>query len=108
MQEDSVRRLLEETDFVQFTTHTISTVTKLVEELSVIRNQGYAESREEFFEEAAALAFPLFSAGGQILAVYSIHSTVNRLTADTHGRFVTAGMDAARRTNTILKSLRQY
>jgi len=107
-QEDSVRRLLEGIDYVRFTTHTISTTTQLFAELSKIRRQGYAESREEFFNDAAALAFPLFAAGGQILAVYSIHSTVNRLTEDSRERFVAAGMDAARSTNSILKNLRQY
>ncbi len=108
MPENSVQRLLAGIDFVRFTAHTISTITQLVEELSTIQKQGYAESREEFFNDAAALAFPLFAAGGQILAVYSIHSTVNRLTADTRGRFVTEGKDAAQRTNAILKSIRQY
>ena len=108
MQENAVRRLLEGIDFVRFTAHTISTITQLVKELSAIRKQGYAESREEFFNDAAALAFPLFAAGGQILAVYSIHSTVNRLTADTRGQFLAAGRDAARYTNTILKNIRQY
>jgi DNA-binding IclR family transcriptional regulator len=108
MPADEVGRLLEQTEFVKFTDHTITDSGKLFEELTKIRRQEYAESREEFFNDAAALAFPLFDRNGQILAAYSVHSTVNRLTDETRDRFVAAGMDAARRTNTILKSLRQY
>ena len=105
MQEDSVYRLLKKVDFIQFTPNTILNIEQLVEQLSTIRSQGYAESREEYFRDAAALAFPLFAGNGQIQAVYSIHSTANRLTEHTLDHFVSAGMDAVQRTNIILKNL---
>jgi DNA-binding IclR family transcriptional regulator len=108
MERSSLDQVLGKLDFIRFTAHTIPSKRQLLEDLSKIQKQGYAESREEFFKDAAALAFPLFSANGRILAVYSIHSTVNRLTDATRQRFVTAGLEAAGRTNAILKSLRQY
>jgi DNA-binding IclR family transcriptional regulator len=108
LEKSAVQRLLEKIEFIRFTPQSISNKKQLVAELSKIQRQGYAESREEFFKDAAALSFPLFAADGRILAVYSIHSTVNRLNELTRGGFVAAGMDAAKRTNSILKSLRQY
>ena len=108
IEQSVLQRLLEKIEFVRFTPQSISNKKQLVEELSKIQEQGYAESREEFFKDAAALAFPLFTADGQIQAVYSIHSTVNRLTDATRPRFVAAGLEAAGRTNTLLKSLHQY
>ena len=108
VEETAADQLLDKVEFIRFTPHSISSKKQLLGELSTIRRQGYAESREEFFRDAAALAFPLFARNHQILAVYTIHSTVNRLTDDTRERFVTAGMEAAERTNAILKNLHQY
>jgi DNA-binding IclR family transcriptional regulator len=108
VERDSLRRLLDKIEFLRFTPQSISSKKRLATELSKIKQQGYAESREEFFKDAAALAFPLFAAEGQILAVYSIHSTVNRLTDATRPRFVSAGLDAAKRTNSLLESLHRY
>lgn len=108
MEKNAVQQVLDKVEFIRFTPQSISNKKQLVAELSKIRKQGYAESREEFFNDAAALAFPLFAADGRILAVYSIHSTVNRLTDASRPRFVAAGMNSAARTNAVLKSFYQY
>jgi DNA-binding IclR family transcriptional regulator len=92
---------------VKFTPNTIVNKKAIVRELRKIREQGYAESREEYFEDAAALAFPLFNSRNDILAAYSIHSTINRLTDKTREQFIREGRNAAQETNQILKNIYQ-
>lgn len=105
MQKNDAQKMMEGIDFVRYTEKSILNGEQLFENLSTIRAQGYAESREEFLKDAAALAFPLYSGDGEIIAAYCIHSTVSRLTDDTRSQIISDGMEMAQSTNTILKNL---
>jgi IclR family acetate operon transcriptional repressor len=80
----------------RFTPNTIIRKGKLLSELDRIKRKGYGESREEYSMEAAALAFPIFNGGGEMVACVSIQSTVNRLGSNAKKRFIPMGLSAAK------------
>jgi len=79
-----------------FTDNTITNKKHLLDELRKIRERGYAESREEFGKDAAALAFPVFDGNRRLVASLSIQSTINRLNQTSRQRYVMEGLHAAR------------
>lgn len=101
----AVEKLLEEYGFVQYTPNTITDKNRLFQELEKIRSQGYAESYGEFFPDAAALAYPIFSGKTEIMGAYSIHSTLSRLTSETKGPLIASGLQSAQKTNELLANL---
>ncbi|ARU59760.1 IclR family transcriptional regulator [Tumebacillus avium] len=58
--------------------------------IQTVRDQGYAVSIEERELGAAAVAAPIFSRAGQIVAALSVSGPVDRFTADAVERFAQA------------------
>ncbi len=104
MPESRIGELLDSFTFQPFTARTITDKGKLLQELEQIRSVGFAESYEEFFTDAAALAFPLFGGNREVIASYSLHSTVSRLAAATRERFLKLGMEMACKLNELLEA----
>jgi len=86
----------------RFTPNTITDKKKLMEELHTVTRRGYAESREEYGKDAAALAFPIFNGKGHNVASLSIQSTVNRLTEKTRKALVSEGLRASKKISGLL------
>jgi IclR family KDG regulon transcriptional repressor len=99
---DEVEEIIRRHGLPRFTPRTIIHRERLLAELADIREKGYGESREEFGKDAAAVAFPVFDAKGQILACLSIQSTVNRLNDQTRGKFIREGLLAGKQISDLL------
>jgi len=87
---------------LRFTPNTIANKKGLIIELKNVRKRGYAESREEYGKDAAALAFPIFNGKGETVASLSIQSTVNRLTDKTRETLITEGLRASKKISGLL------
>jgi DNA-binding IclR family transcriptional regulator len=85
-----------------FTPNTITNKEMLIKELEHVRRRGYAESREEYGKDAAALAFPLCNGKGETVASLSIQSTVNRLTEKTRTTLVSEGLRTSQKISDLL------
>jgi DNA-binding IclR family transcriptional regulator len=85
-----------------FTPNTITKKERLIVELDRVRERGYAESREEYGKDAAALAFPIFNGKREVVASLSIQSTISRLTEKTKNRSIKEGMQASKKINCLL------
>jgi IclR family acetate operon transcriptional repressor len=59
-------------------THTLRERDALLAELRLVREQGYARQAEEFVDGIAAVAAPVFDAGGRVLAALSIAGPIAR------------------------------
>lgn len=66
----------------KFSSHTITSKTRLKQELKKIHEQGYAESAGEMVSDVTAIAAPVFDASGQIQAAMSITIPTGRAPAD--------------------------
>ncbi len=86
----------------KFTPNTITDKDRLMIELENVRKRGYAESREEYGKDAAALAFPVLTGGGEGVVCLSIQSTVNRLTKKTKKIFIREGLRASKEISALL------
>jgi DNA-binding IclR family transcriptional regulator len=86
----------------RFTPNTITDKERLMRELENVKKRGYAESREEFGKDAAALAFPIFTGRAKDVAAISIQSTVNRLTQETRQKYIHEGLQASQKISSLL------
>lgn len=59
---------LHETHFQTFTSTTINTPERLRHEIQVVREKGYAQTRDEFSEGISAIAVPIYDPWGTIVA----------------------------------------
>jgi IclR family acetate operon transcriptional repressor len=64
----------------RLTKHTITSVGQLKRELEKVRDQGFAQDREECEEGACCIAVPLRNAQGSVEAALSISAPTTRLT----------------------------
>jgi DNA-binding IclR family transcriptional regulator len=70
--------------------------------LEIIRAQGYAESREEYGRDAAAIAFPILGKNGSAIGSLSIQSTINRITEEAKAHLIKEGLKSTLKINSIL------
>jgi IclR family transcriptional regulator, KDG regulon repressor len=89
----------------RFTPKTITQKRKLFVELNRIKDNGYANSRQEFGPEGVSLAFPIFNKDKAIIGSLSIHSTVFRLDEKAEKRFIFEGLKVSRRLKQILEMM---
>ena len=89
----------------RFTPKTITQKKKLFVELNRIKDNGYANSRQEFGPEGVSLAFPIFNKDKAIIGSLSIHSTVFRLDEKAEKRFIFEGLKVSRRLKQILEMM---
>ena len=64
------------------TGHTIVDPEALMQELSMVRAQGYALDREEFMDDMIALAVPILAVNGRLMTTLSFHAPTQRLDID--------------------------
>ncbi len=64
--ESKIMDILNEVQFVPFTSRTISDKGQLTEELKIIREKGYAISDRELFEDVVTVAVPIFDHMGNV------------------------------------------
>lgn len=64
----------------RLTENTITNPDKLLNELKVIRNNGYALDREEFVDGMIAIAVPIRDQKGKFVAAVAFHGPTQRLT----------------------------
>jgi IclR family transcriptional regulator, KDG regulon repressor len=72
------------------TPHTIATRTALLEELEIVRRQGYAEARGENEEYVHALAVPIRDRTGKVVASMSISGLAARIDEKTAEEMIIA------------------
>lgn len=73
------------------------------DQLEEIRKLGYATSIEEREQGAAAVAAPIFTRGGKLVAALSVSGPANRLTLDKMREQAPAIIEASARLGTMLK-----
>lgn len=72
--------LLDRLVLTRITRRTVRSRAKLERELAVIRRQGYAATSGERFENASAVAAPVFDATGALVAVVNVSGPSERFT----------------------------
>lgn len=77
--EEVAEAILRRTDLPHFTPNTITDFEQFKTELGRVRHQGYATDLEETEEGIRALAAPVFSLDGKVLAAVSVAGPAGRL-----------------------------
>jgi DNA-binding IclR family transcriptional regulator len=80
-------RILKEDPPAPITDSTIVDRQKLMDELKLIRKNGYAVSRGEWVAEAAGVAAPIFDSRGEIAAALTISGPAQRFTSEVIGKY---------------------
>jgi IclR family KDG regulon transcriptional repressor len=70
--ENSIRELLCNETFVQYTSNTITDMEALLKDLEVVRKRGYSIDDEEHIKNIYCIAAPVFDASGSVIAALSI------------------------------------
>lgn len=77
--DDKLNEFFEKKQLEKQTVYTITNKEKLLAEIKLIRQQGYAIDNMEYFEEARCIAFPIFY-NNEVIAGISISGPVTRMT----------------------------
>lgn len=101
--ESEIQAIVSRHGLPRFTPRTITDPAVLFDELNAIRSQGYAESREEYGRDAAAVAFPILGKDGNSVGSLSVQSTINRINENTSPFLIREGRKATEKINSILK-----
>ncbi|WP_026960299.1 DNA-binding transcriptional regulator KdgR [Aliagarivorans taiwanensis] len=72
MPEDKIRKLLEPVEFVKHTHNTIESIEQLLDELTVIRQQCFAEDNEEQEPGLRCISTPIYDRFGEAIAAISV------------------------------------
>lgn len=91
----------------KFTSETITDPKKLAEELSVIRQRGYAVNRGERELEVAAIAAPIFDHAKKVESALAIVGPVQRFSVDREEEIVHNLLEATRKISELLGAPRQ-
>jgi DNA-binding IclR family transcriptional regulator len=76
-----LQQYLDRVDLQPFTPHTVTTVSKLIDELNTIRRKGYAVDNQEKEIGVRCVAAPIKNHEGRIQAAISVSGAAQRLTA---------------------------
>jgi DNA-binding IclR family transcriptional regulator len=87
--------------FPPLTPHTITSAKRLLKELRVIRERGYAIDDEEREKGVRCLAAPIRNHNGDVVAAVSVAGPIDRLPTDLLGTEVAAAVVAAARAISI-------
>jgi DNA-binding IclR family transcriptional regulator len=79
--EDEMVRYIREVTLQPYTTQTITTADRLMEEIQAIRKKGYAVDNQEKELGVRCVAAPVFGHDNQILAAISVSGASQRITA---------------------------
>lgn len=75
---DEVRRIIATKGLVKYTKKTITDLSRLEEELNLVKRQGYAMDNEEIMESLRCVAVPLRDHTGKVCAAISVSGPVSR------------------------------
>jgi IclR family KDG regulon transcriptional repressor len=81
LEEEEQEKIIEEKGLPRFTENTITDKKKLREELSKVRQRGFAEDRGEHEKDLRCLAAPVKDHGGKVIAAISISLPAFRMNA---------------------------
>jgi len=81
-EEKKQKQIIQELKLVPFTPHTIKAKKQLLSELVEIRNNGYAQDREEHEEGITCIAAPIFDSTGGVVAAISVSWPVFRFSTE--------------------------
>ncbi|MCO4203027.1 DNA-binding transcriptional regulator KdgR [Aeromonas taiwanensis] len=95
--ETEVRAMLAGVTFERFTEHTLADVDALLVELVQVREQGYAEDREEMEHGLRCFAVPIYSRMGRIIAGLSLSLPLVRFHEEDKASLVAQLHEAAAR-----------
>ena len=76
---EAVQAVLGRSGLARFTQHTVTDMDRLLGELEVIREQGYATDSEEIEEGVRCVAAPVSGAEGRVVAAISVSGPAGRL-----------------------------
>jgi DNA-binding IclR family transcriptional regulator len=79
MSEQDLENYLKETKFQQFTPKTICSPDALRAELEMVRQNGYAQTCDEYFEGVSAVAVPIYDPWGSVIASLGASAPTVRL-----------------------------
>ena len=95
-QQDSNRiRIIDQIELKPFTSNTIVSKKKLLEELIKIKHQGYAIDFREYEEGVECLAAPILNHTGEIIAALSFSGPQRKINTRQEKRFVNSIVEAA-------------
>lgn len=83
-----VMEMLEKNEFVKYTPNTITQADKLMDELEVIRSQGYAIDNEELAIGVRCIAVPIYNYQGYVRYSLGISGPCNNMTKELIDKYV--------------------
>ena len=86
--EDEVRNMLANAGFEKFTENTLSNIDELLSELVSVREQGYAEDKEEQEPGLRCIATPVYDRFGNIIAGMSISYPTIRHSSEKKQQYI--------------------
>lgn len=79
--------LVEKLDLKCFTEFTITDRDKLIEELDLIRERGFAFAWQEFSEGIVGIGVPIISADKRVLASLALHAPIQRISLENASKY---------------------
>lgn len=93
--ENNKKRIINQIEFKPFTSNTIVTKKKLLEELIKIQHQGFAIDFREYEEGVECLAGPILNHTGEIIAALSFSGPQRKINIRQEKKFVNSIVEAA-------------
>jgi IclR family acetate operon transcriptional repressor len=90
--------------FVRLTEHTITSHRRLLQELALVRRQGYALNRQEALPGIGEVAVPVADGAGRVVAAFSLTAPIDEITERNILRWVSLLRAAARPMAGLLSS----
>ncbi len=95
--EDKVERLLHSRGMKRRTPKTITSISRLLRDLQIVRERGYAVDDEENSLGVRCVAAPIFNGEGQVEASVGMSGTLSQMTPEMLPKMAELVKDAARR-----------
>lgn len=105
LSDDEIRDLYQDIHLVKVTSHTISEVEKLIEQLRQTRVRGYASEQEESTENITCVAAPIRNSTGSVCAAVSISVPVFRIEEENMKYYTKLIVEGARKIESLIQSL---
>lgn len=102
MDEAAASATLDSIDLIPFTKDTVTARSALEKELSVIRNQEYAEDGQEYEEGVRCIAFPVRDHTGAVIAGLSVSWPTFRFDESQRDRYIAAIGESAHAISSLL------
>ena len=93
--EDEQSRIIQKIRMTPFTSRTITSKQKLIEELRIIKKQGFALDRREIEEDVECIGAPILNYLGNVIAALSISGPQNKIGTPREKQFIRDVVKAA-------------